>query len=172
MLSSANQVAKGNQKASAATTMDSILIAPHFHNEQAAYDYIEARLWPNGPVCPHCGNANPKRVYTLKGKTTRIGLRKCAECKKPFNVKLGTLFEGSHCPLHIWLQAIQLMYSSKQYISSRQLQSAVSVSKRAAWVLVHRIRGSLGSKDDLFSAPANGGIKTVEVDKSSARRER
>src|ERR1700691_3356559 len=101
--------------------MSSILTAPHFHSELAAYDYIEGRLWPNGPICPHCGNTNPKRVYVLKGQTTRIGLRKCGECKKPFNVKLGTIFEGSHCPLHIWLQAILLMYSSDQYIGSRTL---------------------------------------------------
>jgi len=123
-----NPVAEGNVKASVVSSMSSILTARHFHNELAAYQYIEARLWPNGPICPHCGNTNPKRVYPLRGQTNRIGLRKCGECRKPFNVKLGTVFESSHRPLHIWLQAIYLMYSSDQYIGRRTLWHALNVS--------------------------------------------
>src|ERR1700742_3790495 len=103
------------------TPMASVLSAPHFHNEEAAFAYVEAQLWPNGPVCPHCGNSNPARVYALQGKTTRPGLRKCAECRKPFTVRIGTIFESSHLPLRLWLQAIHLICSSKKGISTRQL---------------------------------------------------
>jgi len=88
--------------------MASVLSAPHFHNEDAAYEFVEARLWPNGPTCPHCG-ATKEHVGRLKGKTTRAGLRKCYACRKPFTVKIGTVFEASHAPLRIWLQAIHLI---------------------------------------------------------------
>jgi hypothetical protein len=55
----------------------SVLSALHFHSEQAAYEHIEALLWPDGPICPHCGTVG--RAYALMGKSTRIGLRKCGE---------------------------------------------------------------------------------------------
>ena len=54
---------------------DAILNAPHFHNEQAAYEFVEARIWPNGAVCPHCGGAERNRK--MQGKSTRIGVYKC-----------------------------------------------------------------------------------------------
>ena len=79
--------------------MKSILEAPHFHDEQAAYDWVEARVWPQGRVCPHCGVVN--RSGKLAGKSTRIGTYKCYECRKPFTVKIGTIFEASHVKLHV-----------------------------------------------------------------------
>ena len=123
------------------------LIEPHLLDEQAAYDWIEARLWPNGPRCPHCGST--ERFYALKGKTTRIGLRKCGACRKPFTVKIGTIFESSHVPLHLWLQAIYLLCGSKKGISSHQLHRILGVTLKTAWFMGHRIReamrdGSLG----------------------------
>ena len=83
------------------------LSAPHFHDEEKSYAYVEARLWPNGPVCPHCGGV--EKVGKLAGKTTRPGLWKCYQCRKPFTVKIGTIFESSHVALHIWLQAMYLI---------------------------------------------------------------
>ena len=76
--------------------MQSHLSAAHFHSEEAAYDYVEARLWPDGPVCPHCG-ATKEQVGRLRGKTNRIGLCKCYACRKPFTVKIGTVFEFEPC---------------------------------------------------------------------------
>jgi transcription elongation factor Elf1 len=64
-----------------------------------------------GPTCPHCGACD--RIYELKGKSTRIGVRKCGHCRKPFTVKVGTVFESSHISLHKWLQAVFLMCASK-----------------------------------------------------------
>jgi transposase-like protein len=101
--------------------MQSHLSAAHFHSEEAAYSYVEARLWPEGPVCPHCG-ATKEQVGRLRGKTNRIGLCKCYACRKPLTVKIGTVFESSHVPLRVWLQAIYLFSSSKKGISTRQLQ--------------------------------------------------
>ena len=58
-----------------------VLNAPQFQTEAGAFAYVEARLWPNGPVCPHCGQT--ARIGALKGATTRPGLYKCYACKKP-----------------------------------------------------------------------------------------
>ena len=143
------------------TLMASILSAPYFHNEDAAFEYVEERLWPNGPVCPHCGEKG--RIGRLKGKTTRFGLRKCYACRRPFTVRIGTIFESSHVPLHIWLQAIHLMCSSKKGISTRQLQRTLDVGMKTAWFLGHRIRTAMAPKDG-STDPIGGAGKTVEAD--------
>src|SRR5881397_2698801 len=106
--------------------MTSILSAPYFHNEQAAYEFVEERLWPHGPVCPKCGVIGGH--YKLNGKSTRIGVRKCGSCRKPFTVKVGTIFEDSHIPLRVWLQAIFLVASSKKGISSNQLHRSLGIT--------------------------------------------
>ncbi len=77
--------------------------APYFHDEAAAYAELEATLWPHGPVCPHCGGMD--RITEVKGKTARMGLRRCGPCKRQFTVTVGTVFESSHVPLNKWLQA-------------------------------------------------------------------
>src|SRR6516164_7552128 len=97
----------------------SVLENKALQNEAAAYAWVEARVWPNGPVCPHCGGVD--RISKMKGKSTRIGAYKCYQCRKPFTVKVGTVFESSHVPMRIWLQAMFLLCSSKKGISSNQL---------------------------------------------------
>jgi transposase-like protein len=104
----------------------SILSRPEFHNEEAAYAYVEARIWANGRVCPHCGEA--ERTSKMGGKSTRIGTYKCYGCHKPFTVKIGTIFEASHVPMNLWLQAIYLMCASKKGISSNQLHRPLGVT--------------------------------------------
>jgi transposase-like protein len=123
--------------------MVSALSASHFHSEEAAFAYVEARLWPNGPVCPHCGGVD--RVGKLKGKTTRCGLWKCYQCRKPFTVRMGTIFESSHLPLHIWLQAMYLIAGSKKGISSNQLHRTLGVTLKTAWFMSHRIREAIAT---------------------------
>jgi transposase-like protein len=144
----------------------SILSAPHFHNEKAAYAYVEARVWPEGPVCPHCGCFG--RIYELKGKSTRIGVRKCGDCRKPFTVKVGTIFEASHVPLRFWLQAMFLMASSKKGISANQLHRTLGVTLKTAWFMAHRIREAMR---DGALAPFGGGGGLVEVDETYIGRE-
>jgi transposase-like protein len=142
--------------------MTAALSAEHFHNEEAAFAWVEAHLWPTGPVCPHCGNADAARIGRLEGKTTRAGLRKCYACRKPFTVRIGTIFEDSHLALRLWLQAIYLMCSSKKGISTRQLQRTLGVGMKTAWHLGHRIRLAMAPLD-----PGKiGGGKTVEADET------
>jgi transposase-like protein len=123
--------------------MASVLKGEHFQNEEAAFAYVESLLWPDGPVCPHCGNADPKRIHKMAGKTTRLGLRKCYECKGQFTVRQGTVFESSHLPLRLWLQIIHLMCASKKGISTNQVQRLLSCSMKTAWFLTHRIREAM-----------------------------
>ncbi|MGO9121282.1 MAG: IS1595 family transposase [Desulfomonilaceae bacterium] len=144
----------------------SVLSAIHFHNEEDAYAYIEARLWPNGPVCPHCGATT--RISKMKGKSTRIGLYKCYVCRKPFTVKIGTIFEDSHVPMFKWLQAFYLMGSSKKGISSNQLHRTLGVTLKTAWFMSHRIREAMRN-GDLAPFGANGGI--VESDETFIGKE-
>jgi len=143
--------------------MTSVLEAPHFHDEAAAYEYVEALLWPTGPVCPHCGNCAPDKIGKLNGKTTRQGLRKCYECRKPFTVKMGSIFEDSHAPLRLWLQAIHLMCSSKKGISTRQLQRTLGVGMKTAWHMGHRIRLAMAPGN---IGPIGGAGKSVEADET------
>jgi transposase-like protein len=142
------------------------LSAPYFHDEQAAYAEVEARLWPNGPVCPHCGGMD--RIYEMKGRSTRIGVRKCGHCRKQFTVKVGTVFEDSHVPMTKWLQAIYLLCSSKKGISSHQLHRILDVTLKTAWFMSHRIREAMR---DGSLAPL-GGNNAVEADETFIGRKK
>ena len=139
--------------------MPSVLSQPRFHSEEAAYAWVEERLWPNGPVCPHC--KGKERIGRLGGKSTRYGVRKCYRCRKPFRVTVGTIFEASHIPLHLWLQAIALMTSGKKGISTHQLHRTLGIGLKAAWFLSHRIREAMRSGDPL---PMSGNGRIVEAD--------
>src|SRR5579863_4556871 len=141
-----------------------ILTAPHFHNEEAAFAYVEAHLWPQGPVCPHCHNPDQTRIGRLTGKTSRPGLRKCYACRKTFTVRIGSIFEDSHFPLHLWLQAIQLISASKKGISTRQIQRAFNCSMKTAWFLTHRIREIMKRDFGMFTPPMGGEGETIEAD--------
>ena len=140
----------------------SVLSAPHFHNEDAAFAYVEKTLWANGPHCPFCG-VTGEHVRKLNGKTTRKGLHKCYACRKPFTVRIGTIFESSHLPLHLWLQVIHLMCASKKGISTRQIQRMLQCSMKTAWFLTHRIREAM--KDGSLG-PLGGEDKSVEADET------
>jgi transposase-like protein len=147
--------------------MNSVLSSPHFHNEEAAYAYVEARIWPNGAVCPHCGGVD--RISKMQGKSTRIGTYKCYQCRKPFTVKVGTIFEASHVKMHLWLQAMYLMCASKKGISSNQLHRTLGVTLKTAWFMSHRIREAMRSGD---LAPFGGNGGAVEVDETFIGRKK
>jgi transposase-like protein len=120
---------------------NSILSARVLQDEAAAIAWVEARVWPDGPVCPHCGGV--ERVGKMGGKATRIGLWKCYQCRKQFTVKVGTVFEDSHVPMNLWLQAMYLLCSSKKGISSNQLSRTLGVTLKTAWFMGHRIREAM-----------------------------
>lgn len=141
--------------------MTSILSAKHFHDETSAYEFLEARVWPNGPVCPKCGGV--ERISRMEGKSTRIGSYKCYQCRSKFTVKVGTVFESSHVALHVWLQAVALLTSSKKGISSNQLSRTLGVTLKTAWFMSHRVREAMR---DGKLAPMGGNGGVVEMDET------
>jgi transposase-like protein len=142
----------------------SVLSKPYFHDEQAAFDFVEGIIWKNGPVCPHCGCMG--RISAIKPnpeKRVRYGLKKCGDCKKQFTVRIGTIFEESKLPMTKWLQAIFLMCSSKKGVSAHQLHRTLEVTYKTAWFLAHRIREAMRDNDGgMFGM----GGATVEVDET------
>jgi transposase-like protein len=141
--------------------MTSVLSAKHFHDEAAAYEYLEARIWANGRSCPHCGTV--ERSSKMEGESTRVGVYKCYACRKQFSVKVGTVFESSHVKLHLWLQAVALLTSSKKGMSANQLHRILGVSLKTAWFMGHRIREAMR---DGNLAPMGGAGGVVEADET------
>lgn len=138
----------------------SVLSKPYFHDEAKAFEYLESVLWPEGPICPHCGSVSGKH-YDLR--KTRLGLRKCSDCRKQFTVKVGTVFESAHIPLNKMLQAVHLLCSSKKGISAHQLHRILEVQYKTAWFLCHRIREAMRT-GGLAPMGGKGGI--VEADET------
>jgi transposase-like protein len=142
----------------------SVLSQPQFHDEAAAFAFVETEIWPNGPVCPHCGGF--ERISAIApnpAKRIRLGLKFCGQCRKQFTVRMGTIFEESKLPMTKWLQAIYLMVSSKKGVSSHQLHRTLECTYKTAWFLSHRIREAMRSGE---LGPFGMGGATVEVDET------
>src|SRR5258708_3726982 len=142
--------------------MSSAMCDEALHDEAKAYDLVESVLWPEGPVCPHCGSV--ERISKMAGKSTRIGAYKCYACRSKFTVKIGTIFEDSHIPMRFWLQAIFLLASSKKGISSNQLHRTFGISLRSAWFMSHRLREAM--RVGPLSPMGGGGSGVVEIDET------
>jgi transposase-like protein len=136
-----------------------------FTDPHKAREHLEAQVWPNGPICPHCGNSHRDRIHKLQGKAHRPGLYTCRECREQFSVTVGTVFERSKVPLNLWLYATYLLNSSKKGMSSHQLHRMLGVTYKTAWFMTHRIREAM--KDDPSTVPPlGGGGKIVEADET------
>jgi transposase-like protein len=138
-------------------------LAKNFSTEEDAIAFLEAKLWPDGPVCPHCGLV--KEAFRMQSKAEsknkmRPGLWKCSGCRKTFRVTVGTIFEDSHIPLHKWMMAIHLMSASKKGMSAHQMHRMLGLGYRAAWFMCHRIRHAM---DETPTTKLSG---TVEIDET------
>jgi transposase-like protein len=149
-----------------------MLSRPYFHDEAAAFKHLEAVLWADGSVCPHCGSMD--EPYALEGVRSRprkdgkpgklrYGLKKCVDCGKQFTVTVGTVFESAHIPLHKMLQAVYLMCASKKGISAHQLHRTLEITYKSAWFLAHRIREAMRSGD---LGPMGGAGHIMEIDET------
>lgn len=134
---------------------------PIYHDKDKAREHLETIRWPNGPVCPHCGVVD--NAALLGGKSTRPGVYKCRDCRKPFSVTVGTVFERSKIPLNKWLLATHLLTSSKKGVSSHQIHRNLGVTYKTAWFMTHRIRCAMESTD---TAPLGSGGGIVEADET------
>jgi transposase-like protein len=143
--------------------MSAELQDPRFTDETAAREALEAIVWPNGPICPHCGNSDQARIAALTTKSARPGLRYCDECKGQFTATVGTIFERSKIPLTKWWLAMHLIGSSKKGISSHQLHRMLGVSYKSTWFMMHRIREAMRVGG---LAPMGGEGSVIEIDET------
>ena len=135
---------------------------PIYHDDNAAREHLERLLWPQGPVCPRCG-VTGDRITKLQGTSTRPGVYKCKDCRKPFSVTVGTVMERSHIPLSKWVMAAQLMASSKKSMSAHQLHRMLGTNYETAWFLFHRLREAAS---DVDPGTLGGSEKFVEADET------
>src|SRR6266496_2341445 len=135
------------------------LTNPAFKDEDKAREFLEKTRWPDGPVCPFCGQL--ETVKPLGGKSMGPGWYHCSECREKFTVRVGTLYERSHIALHKWLLATHLMISSKKGMSAHQLHRMLGVTYKTAWFMAHRIRYAM--EQPAFTSRMTG---TVEVDET------
>jgi transposase-like protein len=135
---------------------------PIFTNENKAREWLEARVWPQGPICPHCG-ASGDDVTKLEGSKHRPGLYQCNQCREQFTVTVKTVFERSKIPLTKWLAALFLLMASKKGISAHQVHRSLGISYKSTWFMMHRLREALRQGG---LAPMGGGGKVVEADET------
>jgi len=138
------------------------LVNPIFNDPSAAREHLEMLRWARGRFCPHCGEA--ERTSPTKSKNHAEGLYYCNACEKTFTVKVGTVFESSHIPLHKWLLAFHLMNASKKGISAHQLHRMLGITYKSAWFMAHRIREAM--RDDGSSGPLGGEGEILEADET------
>lgn len=138
---------------------------PIFTDADKAREHLESLRWPHGPLCPHCGNADPQRIKALTGKAHRKGVYQCNECREQFTVTVGTVFERSKIPLNKWLLATHFMCASKKGMSAHQLHRMLGVTYKTAWFMCHRIREAM-RPDRQSSGPLGGAGKIVEADET------
>lgn len=136
-----------------------------FSDLDAAREWLEQQRWPNGPVCPHCGNADSDKITGLKGKKHRPGLYQCAECREQFTVTVGSVMHRSKLPLTKWVAAIHLMASSKKGMSAHQMHRMLGIGYEAAWFMCHRLREAM-RLDPAGLPPMGGQGKVVEADET------
>ena len=142
------------------------LLNPIFTDADKAREHLETLYSPNGPVCRHCGNADPTRITILTGKSTRPGVRWCNECNAPFTVTVGTVMEDSKIPLNKWVLAFHLMASSKKGMSAHQMHRMLGITYKSAWFLCHRIREAMGDDSHTETGGLGGANKVVEADET------
>jgi transposase-like protein len=136
---------------------------PIFTDETKAREWLEARVWPNGPVCPHCGNVDQDKIKSLQGKAHRPGLYQCAECREQFTVTVKTVFERSKIPLSKWLAALFLLTASKKGVSAHQIHRSLGISYKSSWFMMHRLREAMRQGG---LTPMGGEGKIVEADET------
>jgi len=137
---------------------------PIFHNEDKARAHLERIRWPNGPYCPHCGNADPETITRLEGKSHRPGLYQCNACTGHFTVTVGSVMERSHIPLTKWVLGFHLMAASKKGMSAHQMHRMLGVTYKTAWFMAHRIREAMSTP--VPAGGLGGPNKVVEADET------
>jgi transposase-like protein len=134
-----------------------------FQDETKAREALELVRWPNGPVCPHCGNSDQEKIAKLEGKSSRPGLFYCVECAGQFTVTVGTVFEKSKVPLTKWWMAAHMLNSGKRGVSAHEVHRVIGVTYKTAWFMMHRLREAM---IETSGGALGGGGKVVQADET------
>ena len=125
-----------------------------FPTEEAATEWFESIIWPDGRHCPKCGSVRTREASHAKMPYW------CSDCRSYFSIKTGTAMQRSKIPLRKWAIAIYLCLTNLKSVSSMKLQRDIGVSQPTAWFMLHRIRQAWAVEhDDQFDGP-------VEVDET------
>lgn len=109
-----------------------------FSTESACLEFIAKLRWPEGFVCPSCGEKVAKP--SLMGR----GLFLCRKCKRQTSITSGTLFHGSHKPLRTWFLAMWFVTSQKHGASALGLKRVLGLgSYDTAWSWLHKLRRAM-----------------------------
>jgi transposase-like protein len=138
---------------------------PMFHDEDKAREALEAELWPDGPVCRHCGNSDADKIAKVEGtkRSHRPGLYYCNACKSQFTVTVGTVLERSKVPLTKWLMAAHMFNSGKNGVSAHEIHRTLGVSYKTAWFMMHRLREAM---NEMSPTPMGGEGRSVQADET------
>src|SRR6476646_5927110 len=138
---------------------------PIFHDEAKAREALETVRWPDGPICPHCGNSNPDLIAKIEGKkqSHRPGLYYCNECQGQFTVTVGTIFERSKVPLTKWWMAAHMLNSGKNGVSAHEIHRNIGVTYKTAWFMMHRLREAMTGMN---AGPMGGEGQSVQMDET------
>ncbi len=145
--------------------MTAVFQHPMFHDEDKAREALEAELWPNGPICRHCGNADASKIAKVEGKkrSHRAGLYYCNECKSQFTVTVGTVLERSKIPLTKWLMAAHMFNAGKNSVSAHEIHRTLKVTYKTAWFMMHRLREAM---KELNPGTMGGEGQSVQADET------
>ena len=107
-----------------------------FANEEACQQYLAACRWPDGFVCPRCGN---RRAYELKPKRWQ-----CTGCRHQVSLTAGTILHNTKTPLTVWFWAAYLMTTDKRGVSALLLQRQLALPRyETAWMMLHKFRRAM-----------------------------
>lgn len=111
-----------------------------FPDEKSCIVHLEQLFWPDEVISPF---DKTSKIYHLGNHRYM-----CKNTQKLFNVKIGTIFEGTKLSLRKWFAAIWLIASHKKGISSIQLSRNIGVTQKTAWYILQKIRTGLIWKND------------------------
>lgn len=112
-----------------------------FHSEADCIELLIAKKWPDGFICPRCAYTECARL-----SSRRLPLFECGRCAYQASPLVGTIFERTHLPLLKWFQALEL-FLLPDGISALRLSQVIRVTYKTAWLMLHKIRHSLGEFD-------------------------
>ena len=149
---------------------------PYFADPDRCFEFLKARIFPDGAVCPKCQSKEVRFIATR-----RLWECKSNHPKRQFSIKVGTIFEESPIPLDKWLTAIWMIANCKNGVSSYEIHRAIGVTQKSAWFMLHRIRvalrtgsfekiGGEGSEVEVDETFVGGKLKNMHKDKQARYR--